>query len=61
MTKGWFGVGYEEGFAGKEERVPEHSSNRVAYRRGYLQGSTDRICQANGKAIVGPVDPWEKR
>lgn len=53
----WFKVGYDEGFAGKESRVPEGYSVRMNYLRGWNQGDTDRRCAAAGYQIMGDIDP----
>ena len=54
----FFEVGYDEGFAGKECRVPEGYSARMGYRRGWDQGDMDRRLAANGHSIKGRVDPF---
>jgi len=54
----WFEVGYQEGFAGKEIRVPEGYGVRMSYTRGWEQGHMDKTLQDNGYSIKGCIDEW---
>ena len=54
--KSWYRVGYDEGFAGTEERPPEQYTARNCYRAGWADGDIDRRLVAAGYKANGPAE-----